>query len=85
MSFEDDTRPVRNEGNYLRKSKRMFHLSAAGNWMLDRLSHRIGINRSGCIEVAIRRLYRAEIGEVPDVEREGCTFRGRIVNKTGNY
>jgi len=59
------------EGNYLRRSKRMFHLSSACDQLIAELSLYHGVNRSAVVEFAIRRFYRLSHGSWPIIDDHG--------------
>lgn len=75
----------KHEGNWQRKSKRMFNITEACSWMLDHLAEQSGLNRSGVLEIAVRRLYRKEFGQLPVNERTEAGLTGRIFNTPGNF
>lgn len=59
-------------GNYLRKTRTNFHISADCIQMIQELSHREGLSGSGVIEQAVRKMYRACFGEAakPETPRQ---------------
>lgn len=61
----------RDEGNFLRRSKRMFHLSNVCDELISELAKHWGVNRSAVIEIATRRLYKASKGRWPDISDNG--------------
>ena len=57
-------------GNYLRKTRVNFYLSADARRMLHELSLRRGVSHTAIIELAVRDMYDAlMLGKPPEVER----------------
>jgi hypothetical protein len=53
------------EGNYLRKRRKSFFLSADCCQMVLDLVFKLGLSEGGVIEIAIREKYLKEIGPYP--------------------
>ena len=51
------------EGNYLRKARKNYFISAMAVKMLEDLSMDKGVNHSGIIELAVRDMYEKRFGD----------------------
>jgi hypothetical protein len=60
---------LRNEGNYLRKSKYTFTLSAVCHRLINELTCKKGVQRGDILELAVRDMYKRDIGDYPAIGR----------------
>jgi hypothetical protein len=61
----------RKEGNFIRRSKRMFHLSNVCDELVSELALYWGVTRSAVIEMSVRRFYRGTHGKWPIITDQG--------------